>query len=31
VQQGLSSVEKKVVEEIARVRDAKGGDAKKAG
>ena len=31
VQQGLSSVEKKVVEEIARVRDAKGGDAKKTG
>ena len=31
VQLGLSSVEKKVVEEIARVRDAKGGDAKKTG
>ena len=31
VQQGLSSVEKRVVEEIAKVREAKGGDAKKAG
>lgn len=31
VQQGLSSMEKKVVEEIAKVRDAKSGDAKKAG
>jgi hypothetical protein len=32
VQQGLSSIEKKVVEEIGRVRDAKAsGDNKKAG
>ncbi len=31
VQQGLSSIEKKVVEEIGRVRDAKSGDSKKAG
>jgi hypothetical protein len=31
VQQGLSSIEKKVVEEIGRVRDAKSSDNKRAG